>query len=592
MKKILFAFLLFISFQSFGQGGWTRPNNSHGVLSKGVGGDSAVYIPTGSGAPSGAIEFYTAPIRKAGIYLDSTNNIFYFYNPKDSTWTAAGAATVVSDSAWSKTGNALTTAGTNFIGTTDAKGLMFKTNNVQSGFIDYDDVNTSFGDNTMVSKTTGTQNSAFGYYALSGNTSGGANVAMGITALTGNTIGNNNVAIGSFSMQNNISGSGNVAVGTSSLSGNTGTSNTAVGSQALYNNTTGVNNIGIGSNSGISNLTLSNRLFINSLNRTTLLDDTTKSIIYGAQDATAADQRLYVNGQFFNPYITSQYNSADSMVVVLPGTGKFGYRLIPTGGSSGITVGTTTITSGTSGRVGYNNAGVYGEYPITGTGNVMMSASPATTGTLTTDNINPATDGASSIGSFSGSKRFSSINLGSAFPGGGAVEMSSIGAGDNSHWVLFNRAGGNDIAFYAVANSAYRLTLTENGEFGIGGNAYLQTNAALQGSVNGYIGLGAVANSKLSVYGSFATAYIAKTANYTATISDYTIHFTSGTSTFTLPTAVGITGRIYVTRNDSGNTLTLATTSSETIDGSAPGTQATGTVKQYQSTGTNWISLN
>ncbi|MBL8186579.1 MAG: hypothetical protein JNK38_01155 [Acidobacteria bacterium] len=52
-------------------------------------------------------------------------------------------------------------------------------------------------------------------------------------------------------------------------------------------------------------------------------------------------------------------------------------------GSSGITVGTTTITSGTSGRVGYNNAGVYGEYPVTGTaGNVVLSASPTLTGTV------------------------------------------------------------------------------------------------------------------------------------------------------------------------------------------------------------------
>jgi hypothetical protein len=44
--------------------------------------------------------------------------------------------------------------------------------------------------------------------------------------------------------------------------------------------------------------------------------------------------------------------------------------------ASGITVGTTTVTSGTSTRVLYDNAGVVGEYPITGTGNVMLSTSP------------------------------------------------------------------------------------------------------------------------------------------------------------------------------------------------------------------------
>lgn len=88
------------------------------------------------------------------------------------------------------------------------------------------------------------------------------------------------------------------------------------------------------------------------------------------------------------------------------------------------------------------------------------------------------------------------------------------------------------------------------------------------------------------------TRYVAKTANYTATSDDYTIHFTSGTSTFTLPTAVGITGRIYVVRNDSGNTLTLATTSSQTINGAAPGTIATGAGIGLQSTGANWITIS
>jgi hypothetical protein len=52
------------------------------------------------------------------------------------------------------------------------------------------------------------------------------------------------------------------------------------------------------------------------------------------------------------------------------------------GGGSGITIGTTTITSGTDTRVLFDNAGVVGEYIITGTGNVVMSASPTLTGTI------------------------------------------------------------------------------------------------------------------------------------------------------------------------------------------------------------------
>ncbi|CAN0354320.1 unnamed protein product, partial [Phaeothamnion confervicola] len=51
--------------------------------------------------------------------------------------------------------------------------------------------------------------------------------------------------------------------------------------------------------------------------------------------------------------------------------------------AAGITVGVSSISSGTTTRVLYNNAGVLGEYTISGTGNVAMSASPTLTGTIT-----------------------------------------------------------------------------------------------------------------------------------------------------------------------------------------------------------------
>jgi hypothetical protein len=48
-----------------------------------------------------------------------------------------------------------------------------------------------------------------------------------------------------------------------------------------------------------------------------------------------------------------------------------------------ITVGTTAISGGTSGRIEYNNAGLLGELTTTGSGNVVLSTSPA----LTTPNL-------------------------------------------------------------------------------------------------------------------------------------------------------------------------------------------------------------
>lgn len=77
--------------------------------------------------------------------------------------------------------------------------------------------------------------------------------------------------------------------------------------------------------------------------------------------------------------------------VVDPTSGQFLSASAPSGGvvtlswaavSSGLVVGTTTISSGATTRVLFDNAGVLGEYTITGTGNVAMSASPTFTGTV------------------------------------------------------------------------------------------------------------------------------------------------------------------------------------------------------------------
>jgi hypothetical protein len=60
-----------------------------------------------------------------------------------------------------------------------------------------------------------------------------------------------------------------------------------------------------------------------------------------------------------------------------------------------------------------------------------------------------------------------------------------------------------------------------------------------------------------------------KTADYTAGASDTFIRINGASKTITLPTAVGITGRTYLIKLvASGTTGTVATTSSQTIDGS------------------------
>ena len=77
---------------------------------------------------------------------------------------------------------------------------------------------------------------------------------------------------------------------------------------------------------------------------------------------------------------------------------------------------------------------------------------------------------------------------------------------------------------------------------------------------------------------------------YTVGEDDYTVSCT-GTFTVTLPTAVGVEGKVYEIKNAGTGTITLATTSSQTIDD-----QTTQTLIQYEaltvcSDGANWEVL-
>jgi hypothetical protein len=157
---------------------------------------------------------------------------------------------------WNLTGNAATTPGTHFVGTTDAKALMFKVNNQRSAIIDFAEVkaNTSFGFQALKSPTTGKSNAAFGYKAAFSMTTGISNTAAGAFALFRNTVGYNNVAVGDSTLYNNGLGvlyvwhaHSNTALGSKALYGNTtGSYNTAIGTAALYANTTGIYNTAVG----------------------------------------------------------------------------------------------------------------------------------------------------------------------------------------------------------------------------------------------------------------------------------------------------------------------------------------------------------
>jgi hypothetical protein len=148
---------------------------------------------------------------------------------------------------WSLTGNTDTIPGTNFIGTTDNKDLIFKRSNIQAGRLG--DSNTSFGKSALMNSS-GINNTAIGSKALELNI-GTYNTAVGFGALQKNTNGAGNTAFGAEALKDLADGGYNIGIGMSSLARLTkGIHNVALGTSTLGQITTGNYNIAIGSGAG------------------------------------------------------------------------------------------------------------------------------------------------------------------------------------------------------------------------------------------------------------------------------------------------------------------------------------------------------
>lgn len=103
-------------------------------------------------------------------------------------------SSLVNLNSWGLSGNSGTVAGTNFIGTTDAVDLVFKTANLLSGRINLSLLNTSFGLNALdVAATQG--NTGIGASSL-GNTTAQGNTGLGLLSGFYNITGEYNTYVG------------------------------------------------------------------------------------------------------------------------------------------------------------------------------------------------------------------------------------------------------------------------------------------------------------------------------------------------------------------------------------------------------------
>lgn len=156
---------------------------------------------------------------------------------------------------------------------------------------------------------------------------------------------------------------------------------------------------------------------------------------------------------------------------------------------------------------------------------------------------------------------------------GAWTEMGSGGGGGGSVAtdVIWDAKG--DLAVGTGADTAAKLSVGTNGQI-------------LAADSTQSTGLIWITPSASTIY-----AYTSKTTTYSIGANDHIVNCTSGTFTTTLPTAVGVTGKVYNIKNSGTGVITVDTTSSQTIDGST--TYSLGQYDSIQlcSDGSNWIIL-
>lgn len=242
---------------------------------------------------------------------------------------------------------------------------------------------------------------------------------------------------------------------------------------------------------------------------------------------------------------------------------------------------TITLGAGADGQSAANSTG--GAFTITGGrggisgGALSSNGSPFawTIGAGGSNAVATGTGGNGGIWTMTGGAGGAASGTTVALGGNGSPISIITGTGGNATGASGTRTGGNggSLTFQtgAAGTGASANGAVGTMAFNIGG-----ANTKMFIDTTGFVGIGTVTpNSTLQVNGSFGCALVTKTANYTATSSDCNIlvDSTGGVVTITLPTAVGIAGRIYNIKDWKGqsliNNITIATTSAQTIDGAA-----------------------
>ena len=157
---------------------------------------------------------------------------------------------------------------------------------------------------------------------------------------------------------------------------------------------------------------------------------------------------------------------------------------------------------------------------------------------------------------------------------------------------LLTSGTNSSLRVYAGGSTKYTAA-THNNTDGIISTSSGNLNLVPTGGTVAVTG-GITASGNVSYAQGLATGTVTKSANYTTTADDYCVNVTANSIDITFETAVGCANREHEVINTGVGTVTLKTTSSQTISGNASGTL---TLTQYQvirvkSDGINWLIMS
>ena len=302
----------------------------------------------------------------AATTIAATDTIIVF---NSSVWKKAPAS-AFGGTGWLLLGNAGTVAGTNFLGTTDNQAVVIKSNSNEvarfyPGYqlaIGGTSEEIYIGKGSGLNQTISGNNTALGFSTLFAVTSGGDNTAIGHGSMADNTDGIDNTAVGSSSLAFNIGGQNNTAVGMRAVWKNTtGILNSGFGDNALSTGTTGNFNSAFGATSLASNLTGYGNTAVGYRAGFSALGSSNVFLGDSSGYAWTGSDRLFI-GNTISPYaFTGDFTTGYFGI----GTGQTAPGALLDLGLAGTTKGVVRFAGNTSGNVTLQPLAAAGTYTLT-----------------------------------------------------------------------------------------------------------------------------------------------------------------------------------------------------------------------------------